>query len=501
MWRLKPEYGDISVTTQPYAHAMDRSTKPSFNFVNLKHPDDLKDEETQLRIRRLAMTEVGKARRKPKTKRARNEIVLEFRDASERTPEISRLGGGALDPFGPYPIHLDDSARALVANIFDTNGNHPNHLRGTWYPVGLESEIAFLNMLANSQNFMFQKKNGFFPTQDDSVALAYHHKALRRANEMMKKTQTHNSEATISAIVSFMCHHALHGSFSGGEWHKHCGALSKIVSLRGGYDAVKTEHLRITISWADLLGSFFQDIQPMVPLPKKWEADSKSPPASPRRYSPISLAWKQQMPMQTGWVALFDDVVQLISLDRAFSEKQLALATASGCWLEPILWKLLSLRPLQHGNNREHVIEEVCRLGTLLFLAPVWRMMGQTPVWTAAISHNLLVVLMEHMTEWKELKDLLIWVLYFAAIETSDLGKRSHLVFMLAVLMGGMQIATWDDLMRTVKGVLWVERAFASSDELIRDEVLATVAQNALRPATADVAPAFLENLPGNVAD
>jgi hypothetical protein len=27
---------------------MDRSTKPSFNFVNLSHPDDLKDEETFL---------------------------------------------------------------------------------------------------------------------------------------------------------------------------------------------------------------------------------------------------------------------------------------------------------------------------------------------------------------------------------------------------------------------------------------------------------------------
>lgn len=95
---------------------MDRSTKPSFNFVNLTHPDDLKNEETQLRIRRLAMTEVGKARRKPKTKRARNEIVLEFRNLSESRVDIDRFGGGQLDPFNPYPIELDDSDRALLAN-------------------------------------------------------------------------------------------------------------------------------------------------------------------------------------------------------------------------------------------------------------------------------------------------------------------------------------------------------------------------------------------------
>jgi hypothetical protein len=95
---------------------MDHSTQRSFSFVNLKHPDDLKDEETQLRIRRLAMTEVGKARRKPKTKRARNEIVLEFRNPAEKQPDFDRLGGGSIDPFSPYPIDLDDSARGLLAH-------------------------------------------------------------------------------------------------------------------------------------------------------------------------------------------------------------------------------------------------------------------------------------------------------------------------------------------------------------------------------------------------
>ena len=95
---------------------MDRSTKPSFNFVNLKHPDDLKDEATQLRIRRLAMTEVGKARRKPKTKRERNEIILEFRNPTEERLQLDRLGSGQTDPFSPYPIDLDDSDRALLAH-------------------------------------------------------------------------------------------------------------------------------------------------------------------------------------------------------------------------------------------------------------------------------------------------------------------------------------------------------------------------------------------------
>jgi hypothetical protein len=128
-------------------------------------------------------------------------------------------------------------------------------------------------------------------------------------------------------------------------------------------------------------------------------------------------------------------------------------------------------------------------------------MMGQTPVWTAAISRNLLIVLVKHMTEWKELKPLLVWVLYFAAIETSDLGERSQLVFMLALLMGGMQLSGWDDLMQMVKNVLWDKRIFAGSDDLIRDEVLTIVAQNAICPAAADSPPAFLEDLQDDVAE
>jgi hypothetical protein len=244
---------------------------------------------------------------------------------------------------------------------------------------------------------------------------------------------------------------------------------------------------------SDLLGSFFQDIPPVTPLPEKWVIDGKSPPNSPRPCSAISLEWKKQLPTQMGWISIFDDIVQLISLDRAFDEEQLALATASGSWMEPTLWRLLSLRPLQQGNARDHVMEEVCRIGTLLFLAPFWRLLGQTPVCTAALSHNLLIVLMKHMIDWRELKPLLLWVIYFAAVETDDLAERSQFVFMLGVLMGGNQLNAWEDLKQVVTSVLWVEKVFAGADGLIRDEVMAIVKQNAMRPAFVDTPPGLWE--------
>jgi ribonuclease PH len=95
---------------------MDPSTNPNYHFVNMQHPDDMKDDRMQLRIRRLAMTEVAKGRRKPKTKRERNEIVLEFREPMDNRINFERVGCGNIDPFCSYPIQLDDSTRALVAN-------------------------------------------------------------------------------------------------------------------------------------------------------------------------------------------------------------------------------------------------------------------------------------------------------------------------------------------------------------------------------------------------
>ena len=207
-------------------------------------------------------------------------------------------------------------------------------------------------------------------------------------------------------------------------------------------------------------------------MPSKWIVDSKLAPNMPRPYNRISLSWKKRLPRWLDWVSIFDDIVQMISLDQTFNERQLMLAITSGSWTEPTLYRLLSIRPLENGSSWEYVMEEVCRLGTLLFLAPIWRALGQTPVRTAMMSRKLLLVLVENMGEWNELKPLLVWALYFAAIETQDLGERSQFVLMLGIVMNGMHLQEWEEVMEIVKDVLWVEKVLAGTDELIRDEVM-----------------------------
>jgi hypothetical protein len=181
--------------------------------------------------------------------------------------------------------------------------------------------------------------------------------------------------------------------------------------------------------------------------------------------------------MQLDWITIFEDVVQLISLDQDFSMEQLKLANTTGSRLEPAMYRLLAIRPLLHGNDPEKVLEEICRLGTLLFLSLSWRLLGQSPVWTATISLNFMFVLTKNREEWNELKPLLVWVLYFATIETKELAERSQYVSMLAIIAMSMQLQQRAKLMQVLRGVLWVERVFAGSDGVLRNEVMQVVDQ------------------------
>lgn len=80
-------------------------------------------------------------------------------------------------------------------------------LRGSWFPVGLDSPAAFHNALANSQNFVFQKMRGAFPSQDNAEALVHHQKALRLARELLGDPNKQTSNEALGTIVSFTCHH------------------------------------------------------------------------------------------------------------------------------------------------------------------------------------------------------------------------------------------------------------------------------------------------------
>ena len=216
---------------------MDNTLGKTFSFVNLNHPDELKDGETQTRMRRLAMTEVGRARRKPKTKKARNEIILEFRELPHEqqlqrrpipgyTDYFDRIRGGIVDPFASYPIELNDSLRELVLNgelrirspgmrassqaaVYRADSPSNKAQRGCWFTVTLFDPAPFYGMLANSQMAIFLNVNlghGRSVSKDNVNGLSLYTKAISLVNDRLQDPQAHTDGNLIGAVASFLCH-------------------------------------------------------------------------------------------------------------------------------------------------------------------------------------------------------------------------------------------------------------------------------------------------------
>jgi hypothetical protein len=103
------------------------------------------------------------------------------------------------------------------------------------------------------------------------------------------------------------------------------------------------------------------------------------------------------------------------------------------------------------------------------------------------------------MIEWKELKPLLVWTIYFGAVETRDLEERGQLVFMLGIVMAGMGIGAWEDLIGVVKSVMWVGEVCDRTEEGIREEMMAVVGRNGMQPVAVDSVPTFVGKYDGGV--
>lgn len=92
----------------------------SFQFVTFSDVDHMRDATAISRIRRHAMKDIGRQRRKPKKKRF-IEVPIEVPIDSNARTDLApapkpAIGGGGVHTFFPIPVELDQVGKALLAN-------------------------------------------------------------------------------------------------------------------------------------------------------------------------------------------------------------------------------------------------------------------------------------------------------------------------------------------------------------------------------------------------
>ncbi|KAI7975480.1 hypothetical protein EIK77_000175 [Talaromyces pinophilus] len=206
------------------------------------------------------------------------------------------------------------------------------------------------------------------------------------------------------------------------------------------------------------------------------------------RIGHLKLIWNHEFPRHIHWIPMLDDLItfSLNTFDSATSFMEKKDDSTVGAWTNVVIHTFLTERPLlddqpcvetvssHASNHREATILEACRLGVLLYMIPVWRFFGVSPVVSEVLVNNARSILDKNKDiDWGDyLWPLKLWVLYVAGVEAvSNPVNRAWFAASISHIIIEKQLKNWDRAMEVVKIFLWFECLFKGYDEDLKRQV------------------------------
>ena len=195
----------------------------------------------------------------------------------------------------------------------------------------------------------------------------------------------------------------------------------------------------------------------------------------------LRYIWTRELPDHIEWLNLYEDMASFsfhTFEGLSYRPHSTVVSSDFGAWASNTIHQLLTWRPLGCIDSRAAIIQEACRLGTLIYLVPVWRFFGVAPVVSAYLVSKLKNFLEMNDVQWGGLWPLQAWILYMAGLEAHACLEEAWYYDQLAWVFEYNGILTWDDGMAHIKNVLWFDCMFASKDEAMGTEVAAILEAN-----------------------
>jgi hypothetical protein len=205
-------------------------------FVNVSHPDDIRDRAVQTDIRRHVMRDIGKSRRR----RRRPTIVplelVEDQPSNEQekppavyggeikqsSPAIHSLGPGCCLPLEPdsrtlelfhfskaATTQLEPKKERLIDRTVCADGDYNQRpFRLVWIGMALSDAGAFSLSLAYAVAFMNQLRRRdacFLDFGDDAESAGYYSRALTHLARQLGDHAARVSEGAIATVLGFIC--------------------------------------------------------------------------------------------------------------------------------------------------------------------------------------------------------------------------------------------------------------------------------------------------------
>ncbi|KAF2172118.1 hypothetical protein M409DRAFT_17358 [Zasmidium cellare ATCC 36951] len=453
----------------------------SFQFVTFSDVDQMRDATAISSIRRHAMKDIGRSRRKPKKTRFVEvpiDVLVDFNAPTEIVPAPKpAIGGGGVHTFFPIPVELDQVGKALLANIWREKGDCLfNAHREDWFSVGLDDPATFNQILANSELHLEATKNPDKLPRETATSVHYHQMAVSNIRKRMALGEI--STHILGCITGLLVYTEIAGAYD--RWlPQRRGLLSIIESLEGGLEGIEVNpRLRAATSWVELRGSFRQDIVPAVPLPKRWLQVAEYLRGSTTDYCATTRGDFQD-DVRCPLVGVYRDLTRLGSLVNAHLKENRAdeaRGTDIIIWTNVLAHRLLTLRPLESVcdlfDKTSRCLLESWRLAMLTVIGRIYETYGAHPLNSSTYVRKQHELLSKNKIDWEGFMRTKLWIVYVAALEAGeDTAKRRWFVMELVTSAADEGNHDYVELEERIRGVMWIPELFEARKESLKRDI------------------------------
>ncbi|CZR67426.1 uncharacterized protein PAC_17325 [Phialocephala subalpina] len=385
---------------------------------------------------------------------------------------MTTLGAGRIDPFANFPIKMNGGDLWLIDQV--NTGEDPTFktLRDRWLPVAVRDAATFHQFLANvSLNISRVRGENL----DNAVSIAHHSLAIRSVNQKLSDPNLRTSGDVIASILCFVCYSTVKGDFHGISVH--LDGLQNVLRLRGGYKSIKSDPVLVNIAYGvDMTRSLRQDTKPQFPLPEEMlqavQNDQSADDFVFFARTPYSAQWREIFPPNHPMMSVFDELQHAVEVAKlkAMRNQQWRIVNFVIFRMYPTIHRLLSMGLDPDPDDQWSIVQEASRLGILLFMGEIRRKCGALGVSTRLYITKLKVFMegLGSTIDWTSANMLLLWVMFFALLESWKLPEQDWYVESMHAVMARTTLRSWDAVLERVKSFLWVDDIYDERVELFR---------------------------------
>jgi hypothetical protein len=253
-----------------------------------------------------------------------------------------------------------------------------------------------------------------------------------------------------------------------------------MLDLRGGLLSIESAiYIRLSLFWIELNVCAAQDTIPRFSPPFHVIKNS---------YSAVHISRGLQHRDKALQVSGVPSLLSSVEILDAFTGLSFLIAALTvepplriqwdddnfpGFGFYPTLHRLLTIQAAAKGKPPADVVQEMCRLGAIFFLAEVRRKFGIAPVVTnvqATKLHNLLDG--NEMLWVEELDSVRMWTIIMAGCAADNEADRAWAVKALLRSRVSLVYRNWDEVMDVISEMWWIDEVFRLKSQDLLSEYL-----------------------------